>query len=73
MMLSIRSLAFAAGGRTILHDIDLEIARGEIALTPADAPLLRKMAEDYGQLRRALQRYRGQLGELAAKLDGKDP
>jgi len=30
MMLSIRSLAFAVGGRTILHDIDLEIARGEI-------------------------------------------
>ncbi|MCL4247600.1 MAG: ABC transporter ATP-binding protein [Anaerolineae bacterium] len=29
-MLSIRSLAFAIPGRTILHDIDLEIARGEI-------------------------------------------
>ncbi|MCC6613571.1 MAG: ABC transporter ATP-binding protein [Anaerolineae bacterium] len=29
-MLSIRSLAFAVGDRTILHDIDLEIDRGEI-------------------------------------------
>ena len=59
--------------RTRILDEVQALARGEIALTPADAPLLRKMADDYGQLRQALQRYRGQLGELAARLDAKDP